>query len=253
MKKFILVNGKRMCVNTFGMGCIPVVILHGMGSKDPLGSFDSLVKKFISDSLFRVVLIEYFGCGSSDDVDIERSNYNIISEVRFALKTLGVEIPRIVIPHSISGLYSLYYANNYPDEIFAVVGVDISTPRLFLEYFTGENYKKYSLDEVKDLGITVAHLNEWNNIIGNARELINFKWPKNLIVTSFVSSYNVSEMEKTVNMNLVKMSEDIISNPEIQHVKILEGNHWLQINQYDKIYRETKKISLRYKQQIKLG
>ena len=56
--------------------------------------------------------------------------------------------------------------------------------------------QKHSFDGVKDLRVIVARLNEWNNIIDDG-ELVNFKWPRNLIVIYFVSSYNVSVIEKS--------------------------------------------------------
>lgn len=51
------------------------------------------------------------------------------------------------MPHSISGIYSLYYANKYPDEIQSVVGIDFTLPQA-LAYFnesapTMPNYMKY--------------------------------------------------------------------------------------------------------------
>jgi pimeloyl-ACP methyl ester carboxylesterase len=38
------------------------------------------------------------------------------------------------MPHSISGIYSMYYANTYPDEVEAIIGIDPTLPQA-LEYF----------------------------------------------------------------------------------------------------------------------
>lgn len=52
-----------------------------------------------------------------------------------------------MMPHSISGIYSMYYANAYPDEVKAVIGIDFTLPQV-LEYFgesapTMSEYMKY--------------------------------------------------------------------------------------------------------------
>ena len=251
LKKSILINKRKMSVNIFGNGHINVVILCGLGAKNPLNDFELLINKFVNNHSLKIILIEYFGCGTSDDTCEKRSNQNIVNEIRFVLKSLELDPPYILIPHSISGLYSLYYANKYPDEIFALIGIDISTPKLCLEYFKGDRYRQYSLDEVKNIGITMAHLNEWNEIINNAKELENTKYPKNLNVISFLSSYNVNEMEKAVKEKLVtrnwiEMHKDMIINPKIQTIQVLEGNHWLHRNQYNRIYKESEDIIKKY-------
>ena len=256
MKKLILINDKKMNVNIFGDGYIPIIVLHGLGAKNPTKDFNLLINEFISDSSLKIILIEYFGCGLSDDSCERRNNQNIVNEIRVALKSLNLIPPYILIPHSMSGLYSLYYANKYPEEIFAIIGIDIPTPKLCLEYFKGDRYKQYSLDEVKDIGMTTAYLNEWNEIINNAKELKEIKYPKNLNVISFLSSYNVNEMEKALKEKLItknwtQMHEELISNPKIQHIQVLEGDHWLHRNQYDKIYEETKRITAKYNIQIR--
>ncbi|MEK5325978.1 hypothetical protein [Aeribacillus sp. FSL M8-0254] len=51
------------------------------------------------------------------------------------------------MPPSISGIYSMYYANAYPDEVKAVIGIDFTLPQA-LEYFgelapTMSEYMRY--------------------------------------------------------------------------------------------------------------
>ena len=237
-----------MSVNVFGSGYINLVILHGLGAKTPVKDFERLINKLTSETSFKIILIEYFGCGSSDDTFEKRNNENIVEEIRYALKSVDVKSPYILVPHSISGLYSLCYVNRYPNEVFAIVGIDIPTPKFYLEYFTGERYQKLSLEDAKKMGVTVAHLNEWNEMYNNARELENFKYPTNLNVISFLSSYNVNEMnkafkEKMLTKNFVQFHEEIITNNEIQHLKILDGDHWLHRTQYDKMCDEIKVLT----------
>ena len=49
-----------------------------------------------------------------------------------------IEGPYILMPHSISGLYSIYYANTYPEEVAGIIGIDCTLPKM-AEYF-GEEY-----------------------------------------------------------------------------------------------------------------
>ena len=51
----------------------------------------------------------------------EQTVENIVQEIRHALKEADIQGPYILMPHSISGVYSMYYANTYPDEVKAVM------------------------------------------------------------------------------------------------------------------------------------
>lgn len=68
------------------------------------------------------MVLEYFGYGLSDITSDERSNELMIEEIRCVLTELKIEPPYILMPHSMSGLYSIYYANKYPSEISAIIG-----------------------------------------------------------------------------------------------------------------------------------
>ena len=42
-----------------------------------------------------------------------------------ALDKAGIQDPYVLCPHSLSGLEALYWAQKYPDEVEAIVGLDI--------------------------------------------------------------------------------------------------------------------------------
>ncbi|MBO2533307.1 MAG: hypothetical protein CW342_10555 [Thermoactinomycetaceae bacterium] len=67
----------------------------------------------------------------------EQTVENIVQEIRHALKEADIQGPYILMPHSISGVYSMYYANTYPDEVKAVMGIDPILPQA-LKYFGEE-------------------------------------------------------------------------------------------------------------------
>jgi pimeloyl-ACP methyl ester carboxylesterase len=121
-----LIEGKRVHVYSEGTGPTNVILLSGWGTACPVLDFKPLLE--ILSRSFRVTVVEDFGYGWSDWTSVPRTNENVVEEIRLALKESGVYPPYTLVPHSISGFYALYYANKYPDEVEAVVGLDTGVP-----------------------------------------------------------------------------------------------------------------------------
>lgn len=102
-----------------------IVLLSGLGTPAPALDFAPLIRE-LGD--YDVVVVEGFGYGYSDQTPVERSVENITSEVHEALAKAGVPRPYVLGGHSIAGFYTLAYANRYPDEVAAVVGIDPTVP-----------------------------------------------------------------------------------------------------------------------------
>ena len=83
------------------------------------------------DEDYRVVVIEKFGYGFSDGFDGSRDVETRVKQDREALKKAGVEGPYILCPHSYSGLESVYWAQNFPEEVEAIVGLDMAVPAAY--------------------------------------------------------------------------------------------------------------------------
>ncbi|WP_084509455.1 alpha/beta fold hydrolase [Paenibacillus assamensis] len=126
------VDNKNMHVYTRGEGEHTILLLPGLGTSAPVLDFEPLINELAKSH--RVVVVEPFGYGWSDQTNKERSVENIVEEVRTALKQANVTGPYILMPHSVSGIYSMYYANQYPDEVEAIIGNDITLPQA-LAYF----------------------------------------------------------------------------------------------------------------------
>lgn len=124
---FVEVDGHKMNVYTEGKGEHTLVFLSGSGTVSPVLDFKSLYS-LLSDE-FKIVVIEKFGYGFSDVVDTERSFETILRQDREALEKLGIKEPFILCPHSMSGLEALMWAQNYPDEIEGIIGLDMVLPR----------------------------------------------------------------------------------------------------------------------------
>ncbi|MBR4223470.1 MAG: alpha/beta hydrolase [Oscillospiraceae bacterium] len=127
--QLVEIDGHDMCVYTQGEGDHTLVFLSGSGTPSPILDFKSLYDQ-IGDGC-RVVVIEKFGYGFSDIVDEERSFDTMLRQDREALEKLGIGAPYILCPHSMSGLEAIQWAQEYPDEVEAIVGLDMALPDFY--------------------------------------------------------------------------------------------------------------------------
>lgn len=119
------VNGKNMHVYSMGDGEKTIVVLPGFGVPLPSADFGPLMRELSKE--YTVVSIEYFGVGFSDEIDTPRTNENYTQEIRVALSETGFAPPYVLMPHSGSGIYSEYYAVEYPDEVSAIIMLDTTS------------------------------------------------------------------------------------------------------------------------------
>lgn len=119
------VDGKEMNVVVSGTGAETIVLLPGLGTAAPALDFQPLISEL--DDTHRVIAVEPFGTGLSDQTDTPRTAAAIAGEVHAALQHLGVD-RYVLMGHSISGVYALEYAERFGDELTAFVGIDSSVP-----------------------------------------------------------------------------------------------------------------------------
>ena len=98
-----------------------MVLLSGYGTAAPAVDFAPLIREL---NAFDVIVVEGFGYGYSDLDVPDRTIENITSELHNVLAKLHVDEPIILAGHSVGGLYARYYANTYPSEVAAVIGID---------------------------------------------------------------------------------------------------------------------------------
>ena len=226
-----------------GSGDNAIIMLSGFGTDNPIEDFKPLAGK-LSDK-YKIVILEYFGYGGSDITEDERTNENIVNEIRSALNELDIKPPYILMPHSMSGLYSLYYADKHPDEVKGIIGIDMSLPQKQLERWENGRFKKLSSEELD--GANVSIVNQWNSFYDNSKELGNIKYTENLPVLAFLATEQVdyvNDMIKSGNMKTPwkDINKNIITNPDIQNIEVLEGTHYLHHEQADKISEISKEF-----------
>ena len=130
--QMIEVDGHSMCIYEEGDGEHTLLFLSGSGTAAPILDFKSLYT-LLKDG-YHIIVIEKFGYGFSDVVDEERSFDTILRQDREALAKAGINGPFILCPHSMSGLEAIMWAQDYPDEVEAIVGLDMVLPRTYDDF-----------------------------------------------------------------------------------------------------------------------
>lgn len=152
--QMVEVDGHHMSVYVEGTGGATLVFLSGGGTCSPILDFKSLYS-LLSDQ-YRIAVVEKFGYGFSDVVDKSRDIDSILEDTRSALAAAGLTAPYVLCPHSMSGLEALYWAQKYPDEVSAIIGLDMAVP----EYY-----------DSMDINIPLMRLTSWAARIGVTRFL----------------------------------------------------------------------------------
>lgn len=127
--EIVQVGGNNMSVYTEGDSKTTLVFMSGGGTCSPILDFKSLYS-CLSDK-YKVAVVEKFGYGFSDVVDKNRDIDSILEDTRAALTAAGLNSPYVLCPHSMSGLEALYWAQKYPDEVSAIVGLDMAVPQYY--------------------------------------------------------------------------------------------------------------------------
>lgn len=96
------IDGHNMSVYIEGSGEKTLVFMSGGGTCSPILDFKSLYS--LLSNKYRIVVIEKFGYGFSDVVDKKR------------------------------GIEALYWAQQYPEEVLAIIGIDMAVPKSYQDY-----------------------------------------------------------------------------------------------------------------------
>lgn len=150
--QIVEVDGHNMSVYIEGTGDKTLVFMSGGGTCSPILDFRSLYS-LLSDK-YQIAVVEKFGYGFSDVVNKNRDIDSILEDTRAALTAVGSTAPYVLCPHSMSGLEALYWAQKYPDEVSAIIGLDMAVP----EYYDSMN-----------INIPLMRIAEWLAYIGVTR------------------------------------------------------------------------------------
>ncbi|AIQ70129.1 alpha/beta hydrolase [Paenibacillus graminis] len=246
--QLVPVDGKKMNVLIQGSGDETIVLLPGAGTPAPGLDFKPLIDEL--SPFYKMVVVEPFGYGLSDETDKERSTENIVSEVHEALQQLNIK-RYVLMGHSIAGIYSLSYVNKYPNEVIAFAGIDSSVPTqggmdaelplktlaflqksglLRLVNSLNDPYASSAFDDqtkeqmlmlANKVGNNATLLNEMKHISSNFREAQKLKFPETFPVILLVQADN-----KGVK-NWIPLHEEQAKESKYGKVMTLEGGHYL--------------------------
>ncbi len=127
--KMVAVNGHQLHVYLEGKGELPLVFLAGSGTSSPTLNFKPLYRQFSDE--YRIVVIERSGYGWSDIGSTPRDIDTLLSENRKALALADIEPPYVLFAHSMGALEAIYWADQYPEEVLAIIGLDPAVPEIY--------------------------------------------------------------------------------------------------------------------------
>ncbi len=246
----------------------PIVLLSGLGTPAPGLDFAPLVRELGG---FDVIVVEGFGYGYSDLEGPERSNENISTGLHDVLAKLQVRPPYVLAGHSIAGFYMLDYANRYPAELSAVVGIDATIPKpgdgpveepqpgisweralavtgvvrvvaALAPGFVDPDSDAYTDEELRRMRMMVswnfgnpAVADETGRIANNAAALRGVTYPDDLPVLAFVADDGA---ESTVTKTAA--AENLLKNVQRHQVIPVEGHHYLHWSQSRRLADEIR-------------
>jgi hypothetical protein len=106
-----------------------IVFLAGSGTECPTYDFKPLWQLLLGR--YSMVVVERPGYGWSGQTENPRDIDTVLEETREALQQAGIEGPFIPAAHSLSGLEALYWAQKYPGEVSAIIGLDMAVPKVY--------------------------------------------------------------------------------------------------------------------------
>ncbi len=259
--ELVPVGDRHMNVVVSGDGEQTVVLLPGLGTAAPALDFAPLIDEL--DDTFRVVAVEPFGTGLSDQTEAPRTSGNIADEVHEALQYLGVD-RYALMGHSISGIYALAYVERFRDEVTAFVGIDSSVPgqpggeepiptdavvlldelgitralqSIAPDPYAGADYHESTKEQMRML--TASNTADWTMVAEMAQADDNFAAADG---RAFPEDLPLLLLVRTTNLDVegwVELHEQQAAAATTGEVVLLDGDHYLHRTLSPEIAAET--------------
>jgi pimeloyl-ACP methyl ester carboxylesterase len=229
----------------------PLVLLSGLGTIAPALDFAPLIRELVA---YDVIVVERFGYGYSDMSAGDRTVENISTELHEALSSLHIGKPYVLAGHSIAGFYTLDYANRYPSEVSAVIGMDSTVPTTELEKQSTAGGGINIVGILSAIGlvrtlVSVAprrggpekrrlhQMTIWNfgnaavadesaRVASNAAALHGVTYPENTPVLHFLASDSVAKLPDWLESHKNQLRS--VNRHEIVELQGLHNLHWTQ-------------------------
>lgn len=272
------VEDGQMHVYSMGNGEKTIVLLPGSGIALPSADFGPLMRKL--SEKYTVVTVEYFGVGFSSETSSPRTADNYVKEIRTALANAGFTPPYVLMAHSISSVYSEYYAEKYPEEVQAIISLDgtstayydempgfvkklmvvakvqqsIGLPSILAPLVVNRNdllSKGYTAKEIDDLiiyaGFSVndTFLAQMTNTAGFVKQTMDLPFPESVPYFKIISKQTYETPNKQIKISPQEYQMQHLERiGEHAKYEILDGTHFIYLNQVDRIAEITDGILL---------
>jgi pimeloyl-ACP methyl ester carboxylesterase len=253
--KYIALDQGDMHVYDSEIGSETLVFLSGFRTGSPIVDFMPLAKELEDE--YRIIIIEYLGYGYSDVTDEDRTIENIASEIHETLNRLDVK-EYYLLSHSISGIYSYYYCNEYTDEIKGIIGMESAIPKqlegkqipgatigdilveksgairlasyfyrdLILPEDMDDYYSEFEQKELLKMTVRTYnnrnHLDEMNRYEENVDKAIDIELAENISILHIISPEVHSDPEEWISFH-----RNASENSNNGLLVILSGSHYL--------------------------
>lgn len=273
------VEDGKMHVYSMGHGGKTIVLLPGMGVSLPSAEFAPLMRKL--SEKYTAVCVEYFGVGFSSETSKPRTCESCVEETRAALSQAGFKAPYVLMPHSISSVYSEYYAAKYPEEVEAVISLDGTSTAYFDKMPTfvksllrvaifqqaigttsimaplATNRKSllangYAKKEINDMitfsGFTmnVTVLEQMTSTSESIKQVMGLKFPASIPYFKVISKRTYETPNKQIKVTPQEYQRKHLERiGEHAKYEILDGTHFIFINNVDRIAEITDDLLLK--------
>ncbi|NUU62767.1 alpha/beta hydrolase [Paenibacillus sp. JW14] len=249
----VRVNDHELNVYNEGSGEDTYVFMAGSGTASPMYELKGLYSKFSADH--KIAVIEKAGYGYSEIAGDDRDLDKILEESREALHRSGSKPPYILVPHSLSGLEAIYWAQKYPDEIKAIIGLDIGLPEEYVEYPLGRLDKLFmrGMNVMTRLGFqkfkAISYKQVFNedmmrellNAATNAGRSLKLPLPKGTPIL-FLSAYTEENQDSKYTLQKEEHYQVIAGQLDAAEVVRVKGKHSLYLYAPDEIFQLAEKF-----------
>lgn len=221
-----------------GNGEKTIILLPGLGTTSTIYEYKQLYSR-LSDK-YKIVIIEKPGYGYSSSTNRVRNLNNILEEYKEILTKLNIKGPYILMAHSAGGLEALNWLQKYPEDVEAIISLDITLPEqsIYASTYSNENPLSYALtDFIYIIGSRtgLTRLSFVRNMFIDKGTLTDFEYEqhKMLFYKNAFSKYTIEEYdgvfysgnqidENALNYNIPYI--DFISKP-LKELEIIYTMH----------------------------
>lgn len=204
-------ENKMMNIYTVGEGPKTIVVLSGFGIQSPIIQYKALADGLKDE--YRVVIVEYLGYGYSMSTKNERTNENIVNEIKKALEVSHIDGPYVLMPHSHANVYAMKFQTLYPELVQAIVSIDGQIPAELKDNY----YETKLKNDVSNINLTsIFELTGFERVLSYVREDIFY------IDRMKAMPNNYGKEEISVYRN--RIGSNYLSSTMVREIKKLEEN-----------------------------